>query len=178
MSQGAITLADITSASWSLALDTESGGLGSGIGNVVQALDDINQCIDIIMTTIPGEDPFRPTFGCNIFSYIDKPTPFVQASIAGIVTNAIETWEPRIKVLTVAASIGGPSNPGRVSVTVVWQLNLPSSQQTKIGYLQPQSTTVILSAPTNLLANFYIPIIGTDDTGNPITDDIGDPATI
>jgi hypothetical protein len=174
MPQGEITLADITSASWSLMLDTESGGLGSGIGSVVQGLDDINQCIAIIMTTIPGEDPFRPTFGCNIFSYIDKPTPFVEASIAGIVTNAIQTWEPRVKVLSISASQGGAANPGQVSVSVTWQLNLPGARKATIGFLQPQTTFVKV---TNILANFYIPIIGTGDTGIPITTDTGVSAT-
>ncbi len=45
-------LADITSADWSLKLDVP-GEPGSGIGNVVQGIADVNQCIRIILGPTP-----------------------------------------------------------------------------------------------------------------------------
>ena len=59
MPAGAITLADITSADWSLELGT--------IGGVVQGIADVEQCLGIIVTTPRGSDPLRPTFGANIW---------------------------------------------------------------------------------------------------------------
>ena len=61
MPAGTIILDDITSADWSLTLDANSpsGSSGSGIGNVVQGIADINQCIGIILATPPGSDPLR-----------------------------------------------------------------------------------------------------------------------
>ena len=50
MAQRAITLSDIKSADWSLMLDS-AGQPGSGIGGVVMGVDDVDQCIAIILTT-------------------------------------------------------------------------------------------------------------------------------
>ena len=59
MSTKATTLADIASVDWSLELGI--------IGSVVHGIDDIDQCIAIILTTPPGADPLRsltaPTCG-------------------------------------------------------------------------------------------------------------------
>ena len=55
MPAGAITLAEIKSADWSLTLDT-AGLPGSGIGSVVTGVDDVDQCIAIILTTPKGSD--------------------------------------------------------------------------------------------------------------------------
>ena len=51
---GSATLADITSTDWSLMLDSTAAKLGlqSGLGNVVQGLADVDQCIAIILTTL------------------------------------------------------------------------------------------------------------------------------
>ncbi|HKD77359.1 MAG TPA: hypothetical protein VKB76_17775, partial [Ktedonobacterales bacterium] len=75
MPAGAVTLDDISSADWSLMLDSSSlsGKPGSGIGNVVQGVADVNQCITIILTTPLGSDPLLPTFGCDLLSWIDRP---------------------------------------------------------------------------------------------------------
>lgn len=183
------TLADIISASWSLELDSTANraalfsvapgtinlGPGAGIGGVVQNLDDINQCIIIILTTIPGEDPFRPTFGCNLFAYIDQPVAVAMAKLSGLVTNALATWEPRINVLSVTTNYGGANNPGLVQVKVVWQLKLPGLQPYTIGGTAGFKTTLV--EVNNLFPVTYVPIIGTDDSGNPITGDTGTPAT-
>lgn len=146
MSGSAVTVADITSASWSLMLDsTVGGGPGSGIGKVVQGLADIGQCIAIILGTIPGEDPFRPTFGCDLTQFIDRPLPAVLPAIVGTVTQAIEIWEPRVMVLNVTATPGGSSAPGKIVVSVTWQVDLGATLapgQSVIGGAGPQTTTV------------------------------------
>jgi phage baseplate assembly protein W len=150
MSGSAVMLADISSASWSLMLDqTAGGGPGSGIGRVVQSLADIGQCIGIILGTLPGEDPFRPTFGCDLTQYIDRPLPAVLPAIVGAVTNAIETWEPRVKVLSVTAQPGGAAVPGQITVSVTWQIDLGVTLppgQSALGALSPQVTTVSIRA--------------------------------
>jgi len=72
MPAGAITLNDIASADWSLMLDSSSpsGRSGSGIGQVVEGVADINQCIGIILSTPKGSDPLRPTFACDLWRWI------------------------------------------------------------------------------------------------------------
>lgn len=128
MSSTAVTLADITSADWSLALDTP-GMPGSGIGHVVQGVADVQQCIQIILTTPKGSDPLRPTFGTDIWQYIDYPIISATPAIAREVTEAITLWEPRVQVLSVASSpvVDGTTQSGaHLNVTVTWQLKLTS----------------------------------------------------
>jgi phage baseplate assembly protein W len=125
MSIDAVTLADITSADWSLKL--------GDIGEVVQGLNDINQCIAIILTTPPGSDPLRPTFGADLWRYIDNPLTVAIPSIVREVSVAIAMWEPRVTLQSVSVSpaANSSSQPGaHLNVTVTWQLKLagPSSQ--------------------------------------------------
>jgi len=145
MPQGAATVADIGSASWSLMLDaTANRGPGSGIGNIVQALDDVNQCIGIILRTHPGEDPLRPTFGCDLLQYLDAPLPVAKSKVIASVVNVLALWEPRITVQSVNVQMPSAS-PGTLQVTVHWQVNLgslgPSVQ--RFGAIGPQTTTIL-----------------------------------
>ncbi len=124
MPAGAMRLAEINSADWSLELDSTAGaGPGSGLGNVVQGLDDVAQCVAIILTTPPGSDPLRPTFACDLWQFLDAPLSRVLPKIVAAVTSALQTWEPRIKVLGVTAAPVA-ANPGQVEVSVTWQLDL------------------------------------------------------
>src|SRR6266851_3928348 len=92
-----ITPADIQSADWSLMLDRSSvsQAAAAGLGSVVQGVADVNQCIAIILGTPKGADPLRPTFGADIWQYIDYPIQAAIPAIAREITEAITLWEPR-----------------------------------------------------------------------------------
>jgi uncharacterized protein len=142
MPAGTITLAEIKSADWSLMLDS-AGQAGSGLGNVVTGVDDVDQCIAIILTTPKGSDVLRPTFGTDLWKYIDAPISQVGPAVVREVTQSITQWEPRVKVLSVMSTPmpNITTQPGaHVEITVAWQLNLggaPSSAR---------STTVTLAS--------------------------------
>lgn len=141
MPAGAITLADIKSADWSLMIDRPSQP-GSGIGNVLTGVSDVDQCIAIILTTPKGTDVLRPTFGTDIWKYIDAPINQARPAVVREVTQSITQWEPRVKVLSVsAAPLAAPATQtgAHVEVTVAWQLNLG-------GPGPAQTTTVTLTA--------------------------------
>jgi phage baseplate assembly protein W len=124
-----MTLADITSADWSLELDA-SGQPGSGIGNVVQGLSDVNRCIRIILTTPKGSDPLRPTFGADVWRYIDAPINAAIPAIVREVTEAITRWEPRVTVVSIIATpvLGGDTQAGaHLNIAVTWRLKLSAS---------------------------------------------------
>jgi uncharacterized protein len=147
MSANAITLSDITSADWSLALD-QSGIPGSGLGNVVQGIVDVNQCIRIILTTPQGSDPLRPTFGANIWQYLDYPINSAIPAIVREVTQAITLWEPRVSVLSVKAmpAIDGTTQSGaHLDITIIWQLKL--STNGAFATKSPQQITVTITTP-------------------------------
>jgi len=149
MPAGAITLADITSADWSLALDTP-GIPGSGIGNVVQGLADVNQCIRIILTTPKGSDPLRPTFGADVWRYIDSPINAAIPAIVREVTEAITRWEPRVTVVSVTASpvLGGDTQAdAHLNVAVTWRLKLTARGPGASPFGPAQSTVVEIPTP-------------------------------
>jgi phage baseplate assembly protein W len=60
---------------------------------------DIEQAIEIIIRTAPGERPMRPEFGCRIQDHLFSPVnQATAAAIAFDVRRALELWEPRIDV--------------------------------------------------------------------------------
>ena len=135
MSIDAVTLADITSADWSLKL--------GAIGQVVQGVADVDQCVAIILTTPTGSDPLRPTFGCDIWRYIDHPISQALPAIVRELTAALTLWEPRITLtgVTAAPVLDTTTQSGaHLSVTVTWRLSLagPPSAAANAG----SSTTV------------------------------------
>ncbi len=123
MPAGAITLDDIVSADWSLALDssTPTQAPGSGIGNVVQGVDDINQCLAIILATPPGSDPLRPTFACDLWRWIDAPLTVARPHLVREIVEAITRWEPRVRVLSVVID---PVAPAQLLIKITWQLKV------------------------------------------------------
>lgn len=131
MPAGATTLADIADADWSLQLDftTQSGAFGSGYGNVARGLADVDQCIRIICTTPKGADPLRPTFGADIWKYIDFPINSAIPSIVREITDAITLWEPRVKLLSITGApiVTGGQAGAQMLLTIEWELALESA---------------------------------------------------
>jgi phage baseplate assembly protein W len=149
MSSGSITLADIRSADWSLALDPQ-GLPGSGIGNIVQGLADVNQCIQIILTTPKGSDPLRPTFGADVWRYIDAPINTAIPAIVREVTEAILRWEPRVTLVSIKAVpvLGGDVQAGaHLTIAVTWRLKLVTRGARTSAFAQPQSVLVTIPVP-------------------------------
>ena len=147
MSAGAITLDDIQSADWSVMLDSSSAqpAPGKGLGNVVQGVADINQCIAIILSTPKGSDPLRPTFACDLWQWLDAPITIARAHLVREIVEAITKWEPRVRVLSVTVDLvaGTQSN---LTLTIVWQLRVDASVPG--GPKTQQSLT--LTVPRNL----------------------------
>lgn len=149
MPAGAITLSDITSADWSLALDT-LGRPGSGIGNVVQGLADVNQCVGIILTTPKGSDPLRPTFATNLWQFIDYPINSLLAAVVREVTQALTLWEPRITLVSITAQpvIDNTAQSGaHLDVSVTWKLKLTTNGVSAGTIGTSQSTSVSIFTP-------------------------------
>ena len=146
MSAGAITLADITNAYWSVALDATMGGTpGAGLGSVVQGRADIDQCIGIILQTPLGADPLRPTFGIDQTLYIDVPIAMLPSKLVGAAKTAIETWEPRILVDQISI-VQSANNIAHVIVTVAWRYQTAPAQQFSTPVILGPSAPLLLAA--------------------------------
>lgn len=115
-----INLKDIQTKNWSLSLDKP--------GEIVTDLDDINQCIYIILMTVPGTDRMRPTFGCGIHKYLDKPVSSVIPNMVKAIADALEIWETRIEINKISVQV----ELSTVVITVEWTSNLGQMQSTVI----------------------------------------------
>src|ERR687885_843558 len=69
---------------------------------LVTGEQDIDQAIEIILSTAPGERPMRPEFGCGVHDFVFDT---IDAGTVGRMEEAIRTalarWEPRIEVRSV-----------------------------------------------------------------------------
>jgi hypothetical protein len=85
-------------------------------GTVVEDLDDVRQCLTIIVLTPKGSDPHRPDFGTDIRPWLDAPLPLAAPRMVADVVTAIETWEPRVEVDQVQVRRG--DGPGHLVVAI------------------------------------------------------------
>jgi Bacteriophage baseplate protein W len=73
-------------------------------GGIALARDetDIEQAIELILATAPGERPMRPEFGCGVhdfvFHSVDASTV---AQMEDAIRDALDHWEPRVIVESV-----------------------------------------------------------------------------
>lgn len=101
-------LSQIQAADWQPKLNADSA--------VVQGLDDISQCVQIILLTPLGSDPHRPDFGSNLHLYLDWPQNRIVPHLVREAYAAILKWEPRIGGIEVAVSF----DQAAVIVSIQW----------------------------------------------------------
>ncbi len=93
-------------------VDGHASGLASDrLGELVTDIQDVDQCIRIILTTPKGSDPHRPLFGSNLHLYIDYPVNSARPHIVREAVNALREWEPRIEVVKVTVSLVATDDP-------------------------------------------------------------------
>jgi uncharacterized protein len=95
----ATKIQDIRATNWQLS--------NQMIGEVVQGINDIRQCIGTILTTTKGSDPLRPFFGSDIWQFIDTPINTAVANISAEIIDAIGKWERRIEIKELVYNIAG-----------------------------------------------------------------------
>jgi phage baseplate assembly protein W len=85
-----VNVSDIKSADWSFSV--------SSIGEAVEGVADINQCIGVIIGTQKGSDPFRPDFGSDVWDWIDRPLGIAIPNMKRAIIEAVALWEPRVTI--------------------------------------------------------------------------------
>jgi uncharacterized protein len=69
----------------------------AGTVEMVSAVQDINQSLNILLSTSIGERIMQPQYGCDLHDYVFDPmNSTVIGFIRDLVTNAILFYEPRI----------------------------------------------------------------------------------
>ena len=101
-------------------------------GAVVTDLDDIGQCIRVILTTPKGSDPLRPEFGADVWRYIDHPIDQAAPHLVRVCWGAISLWEPRVALISIRPRLG--ETPGSLVLQVNWRrIGGPQAQRTEVG---------------------------------------------
>jgi phage baseplate assembly protein W len=130
-----------------------------GVGAIATGLEDIRQCIDFILRTIPGSDPLRPLFGSNVYRFMDAPVNSMVPNLKKEIFEALNLWEPRITVTSITHEI----TLGQVAFNISYQVNdssiLDSLSWSFSGIIQVSESTsgVIISAaiPVKVPFGYY-----------------------
>ena len=95
----ATKITDIKSVNWQFS--------ASKIGEIAEGIEDLRQCIQIILTTTKGSDPLRPLFGSDIWRFIDTPVTTAVANISAEIIDSVGKWESRVNVEKLSYNIVG-----------------------------------------------------------------------
>lgn len=101
-------LTDLKARNWTYSLQT--------IGDMVQGVAEISQCILVIVTTQKGSDPLRPEFGADLYLYLDQPSNNV-AKMINSIAEALDIWETRIEIKKIAFKV----DVGTVDFEITWR---------------------------------------------------------
>jgi Bacteriophage baseplate protein W len=77
-------------------------------GGIALARDeqDIDQAIQLILGTAPGERPMRPEFGCGVHDFVfDTIDAGTVGHMEEAIRSALKRWEPRIEVRSVSFDV-------------------------------------------------------------------------
>jgi phage baseplate assembly protein W len=107
--------------------------LGSGIafplqvdrrGGIALAHDetDVDQAIQLILGTAPGERPMRPEFGCGVHDFVfDTIDAGTVARMETEIRSALDRWEPRIEVSELDFDLDGVDR-GELLINIAYRL--------------------------------------------------------
>lgn len=83
---------------------------------------DIQQAIEIILGTEPGERVMRPDFGAGLGSFVFEPVnPTTMTRVRNRVRDALVDWEARIDVVDVAVTTD-PAQRNRLLIDVHYRV--------------------------------------------------------
>ena len=111
-----ITRHDFVGTGWAFPPDTSPSG---GISLVTRERE-IEQAIQIVLLTYPGERPMRPAFGSRMRDFVFRSADdSTAAELALEVKNSVRQWEPRVDVHDVIVS-PDPDQQNRLNVDVIY----------------------------------------------------------
>ena len=90
---------------------------------------DVEQALQIILGTAPGERPMRPEFGCSVHDLVFDT---IDAAMVGRMETAIRTaldrWEPRVEVQRIDFDLGAVEQ-GRLDITIGYRVRATNHQR-------------------------------------------------
>ncbi|MBE0367662.1 GPW/gp25 family protein [Pseudoalteromonas sp. MMG013] len=91
-------------------------GMNAKTGKPLAGVEHLKQSIHDIVTTPIGSRVMRRDYGCGLFDLLDSPySTSMVGDITLVVSNALEKWEPRFELESVAVQ---PTGDGKLSIDI------------------------------------------------------------
>jgi Bacteriophage baseplate protein W len=100
-------------------------------GGIALARDetDIEQAIELILGTAPGERPMRPEFGCGVHDFVfDSIDATTVGKMELAIRDALDRWEPRVFVETVEFNLDEVAD-GRLIIDIGYRVRATNTMR-------------------------------------------------
>jgi phage baseplate assembly protein W len=100
-------------------------------GGIALARDetDIEQAIELILATAPGERPMRPEFGCGVHDFVfDSIDATTVGKMELAIRDALDRWEPRVVVETVEFNLDEVAD-GRLIIDIGYRVRATNTMR-------------------------------------------------
>ena len=100
-------------------------------GGIALARDetDIEQAIELILATAPGERPMRPEFGCGVHDFVfDSIDANTVGKMELAIRDALDRWEPRVVVETVEFNLDEVAD-GRLIIDIGYRVRVTNTMR-------------------------------------------------
>jgi uncharacterized protein len=100
-------------------------------GGIALARDetDIEQAIELILATAPGERPMRPEFGCGVHDFVfDSIDATTVGRMELAIREALDRWEPRVVVETVEFNLDEVAD-GRLIIDIGYRVRATNTMR-------------------------------------------------
>ena len=98
-------------------------------GGIALARDevDVEQAIELILATAPGERPMRPEFGCGVHDFVfDSIDANTVGQMELAIRDALDRWEPRVVVETVEFDLSDVDE-GRLMIDIGYRVRVTNT---------------------------------------------------
>ncbi|QEC48465.1 GPW/gp25 family protein [Baekduia soli] len=90
---------------------------------------DVEQALEIILGTAPGERPMRPEFGCEVHDFVfDAIDAAMVGRMETAIRRALDRWEPRVEVTGIDFDLGSVGE-GRLDITIGYRIRATNHQR-------------------------------------------------
>ena len=111
---------------------------------MVSEVEDIQQSLYLLISTIPGERIMNPAYGCDLHKFVFRPiSSSTQSEIIATISRAILLFEPRIKLANITVNVVS-IDPGILHIVVDYLIIKTNSRSNMVYpfYLQ-QGTNLV-----------------------------------
>ena len=85
-----------------------------------EGVSEVNQCIQLLVATVPGERVMRPEYGCRLYTRVWDNIDEVASQGLSDIREAITNFEPRVDLISVNSRIF--RDEGRVLFAIEYRI--------------------------------------------------------